>query len=76
MALVLEMSGKRHGTYIFALTCGSVSEVGSLLRRPLCVEFHRLANELEMRAAELDQPLNGRASRPWIDNPSPFAADH
>jgi hypothetical protein len=39
-------------------------------------EFHRLANELEMRAAELDQPLSGRASRPWIDNPSPFAADH
>jgi hypothetical protein len=40
-------------------------------------EFHRLANEFQMRAAELDRPLNGdQARRPWIDNPSPFAADH
>jgi hypothetical protein len=40
-------------------------------------EFHRLASEFEMRAAELDQPRNaGQASRPWVNKPSPFAVDH
>jgi hypothetical protein len=37
-------------------------------------EFHRLANEFELKAAELHRPFKGgQVSRPWIDNPSPFA---
>jgi hypothetical protein len=41
-------------------------------------EFYRLANEFALKAAELDRPFKGggQVSRPWIDNPSPFAIDH
>jgi hypothetical protein len=78
MALVLKMSGKRHGFYIFALACGSVpSRVATAATFLGRRNFIGLANEFEMRAAELDRALHGnQALRPWIDNSSPFAADH